>query len=73
MTTDERRTVVATVQGSYGLSQRRACRSLGFERTVLRYAPQRPLQDAPLRAQLRELAAAYPRWGVPRLHLSADI
>lgn len=30
--------------------------------------PQRSVADAPLRARLRELAAAYPRWGVPRLH-----
>ena len=41
---------------------------VGFERSVVWYVPQRPLRDAPLRAQLRELAAAYPRWGVPRLH-----
>jgi putative transposase len=41
---------------------------LGFERTALRYAPVRPGWDAPLRARLRELAAEYPRWGVPRLH-----
>lgn len=39
-----------------------------FERSALRYAPQRPGRDAPLRAQLRALAADYPRWGCPRLH-----
>jgi putative transposase len=58
--------VVTAVQGRYDVSERYACRSLGFERTALRYAPQRPVWDAPLRARLRELAAAYPRWGVPR-------
>lgn len=68
MTTAERRAVVTMVTGRYDLSERRACRFLGFERTALRYVPQRPLRDAPLRARLRELAAAYPRWGVPRLH-----
>ena len=41
---------------------------MGFERTALRYQPIRPARDAPLRARLRELAGAYPRWGVPRLH-----
>lgn len=34
----------------------------------MRYAPQRPARDAPLRAQLRALAAEHPRWGCPRLH-----
>jgi putative transposase len=60
--------VVTTVQGRYDVSERYACRSLGFERTAIRYVPQRAVWDAPLRARLRELAAAYPRWGVPRLH-----
>lgn len=68
MTTGERRAVVTAMQGRYEVSERRACRALGFERTALRYVPQRPLRDAPLRATLRELAAAYPRWGLPRLH-----
>lgn len=60
--------VVTEVQASFQLSERQACRFLNFERTALRYAPVRPARDAPLRAQLRALAAAYPRWGVPRLH-----
>ncbi len=60
--------MVTAVQGRYDVSERRTCRFLGFERTALRYVPQRPVQDAPLRARLRDLAAAYPRWGVPRLH-----
>jgi len=60
--------VVSTVRGRYDVSERRACRYLGLERTALRYMPQRPAWDAPLRARLRELAAEYPRWGVPRLH-----
>jgi putative transposase len=68
VTTGERRAVVTAVQGRYDVSERYACRSLGFERTALRYVPRRPAWDAPLRARLRELAAEYPRWGVPRLH-----
>ena len=63
-----RRAVVTSVRGRYRVSERRLCRFLGFERTALRYVPQRPLRDAPLRAQLRALAAQHPRWGVPRLH-----
>ncbi len=68
MTTAMRRAVVAEVQGRCAVSERTTCRWLGFDRSVMRYTPQRPVADAPLRARLRTLAAAYPRWGVPRLH-----
>ena len=68
MTTGERRAVVTRVQGRFDVSERHACVCLGFERTALRYEPVRPARDAPLRERLRELAAEYPRWGVPRLH-----
>ena len=68
MTTQGRRAMVTDVQGRYDVSERYACRAMGFERTALRYQPIRPARDAPLRARLRELAGAYPRWGVPRLH-----
>jgi putative transposase len=68
MTTTERRGVVETVRRRFDVSERRACRVLGFERTAVRYVPTRPARDAPLRARLRELVAAYPRWGVPRVH-----
>ena len=68
MTTSERRVVVSTMTARHQVSERRVYRVLGFERTGIRYAPTRPTTDAPLRARLRELAAAYPRWGVPRLH-----
>lgn len=68
MTTGERRAVVTTVRGRYEVSERYACRALGFERSVMRFVPQRPEVDAPLREQLCVLAAQHPRWGVPRLH-----
>lgn len=68
MTAAERRPVVQRVTAQFDVSERRACGALGFPRSVMRYAPQRPLRDAPLRARLRELAAEYARWGVPRLH-----
>lgn len=61
-----RRVVVSEIQGRFDVSERRACRFLGFVRRALRYVPQRPLRDAPLRAKLREMAAVYPRWGLPR-------
>ena len=68
MTTGERRAVVTAVQGRYPISERYACRALGFERSVVRFIPQRPVVDAPLREKLCALAAEHPRWGVPRLH-----
>ena len=61
MTTQERRAVVTAVQGRYAVSERYSCRALGFERMALRYQSIRPALDAPPRARLRELAAAYPR------------
>ena len=56
------------MQARYPISERSACRALGFERSVMRFVPQRPLVDAPLRETLVRLAAEHPRWGVPRLH-----
>jgi putative transposase len=64
----ERRTIVTEIQGRYRASERRVCRWLAFDRTAVRFVPQRPLADAPLRTRLRALAAAHPRWGCPRLH-----
>ncbi|MFN0099743.1 MAG: DDE-type integrase/transposase/recombinase, partial [Gemmatimonadaceae bacterium] len=52
MTTGERRAVVTGVQARYPVSERYACRALGFERSVVRFVPQRPVLDAPLREKL---------------------
>lgn len=68
MTTPERRSVVDRMTARDAVSKRRVCRVIGFERSVMRYVPTRPADDAPLRERLRALAAQYPRWGVPSLH-----
>jgi putative transposase len=68
VTTGERRAVVIAVRGRYEISERHACRALGFERSVMRLVPQRPWIDAPLRERLVALTAEHPRWGVPRRH-----
>ncbi|MBX9928968.1 MAG: IS3 family transposase [Gemmatimonadaceae bacterium] len=60
--------MVSRVRAQYASNERKTCRWLGFDRTTMRYVPQRPLRDAALRAPLATLAAAHPRWGVPRLH-----
>ena len=46
MTTSERRVVVSTMTARHQVSERRACRVLGFERTGIRYVPTRPVTDA---------------------------
>ena len=62
---EQRRTIVGSVLPTAG-SERCACRWLGFHRSVVRYAPTRR-DDTGLRARLRALAEAHPRWGAPML------
>ena len=50
----------------HGFSQRRACRLIGIDHSVLRYQSKRP-DDAPLRQRLRELAQQRRRFGYRRL------
>ena len=50
----------------HGLSQRRACRLVGMDRSTLRYRGKRP-DDSALRQRLRELAAERRRFGYRRL------
>ncbi len=66
VTTEHRRTVVTYVRTSVEVSERAACRFLGFPRAVVRYRPRR-LDDPHLLAALTEWAARKRRWGVPRL------
>lgn len=61
-----RRSVVAYLVETYGLSQRRSCRLISVWRTTHRYRAKRG-DDEPLRTQLRALATRYPRHGSPRL------
>jgi len=63
-----RRRAVGFLQSEMGLSERRACRALGFRRSSHRYAPKRD-DRASLRQDLRRLAAARPRYGYRRLHV----
>jgi putative transposase len=50
----------------HGFSQRRACRLIGIDHSVLRYRSKRP-DDAALRQRLRELAQHRRRFGYRRL------
>jgi putative transposase len=66
-----RREAVAHLQQDYSVSQRRACRTLGADRSSVRFRSRRP-DDSALRSRLRELAAARRRFGYRRLHLLLD-
>lgn len=57
---------MARVIEQHGFSQRRACRLIGIDHSVLHYRSKRP-DDAPLRQRLRELAQQRRRFGYRRL------
>lgn len=56
------------VQTAYTASQRRACATLGVNRSTVRRPPPQD-RDAALRQRLRELAEEQRRFGVQRLHI----
>ncbi len=63
-----RREAVAHLGKVHGVSQRRACRAIGVDRTLVRYQSRRP-DDKAVRARLRELAAVRRRFGWRRLQV----
>jgi putative transposase len=63
-----RREAVAHLRVAFEVSERRACSTLGADRTSIRYRSTRP-DDASIRARLRELAAVRRRFGYRRLHI----
>jgi len=63
-----RRDAVAHLRVAFEVSERRACSTLGTDRSSIRYCSSRP-DDAALRVRLRELAAIRRRFGYRRLHI----
>jgi putative transposase len=63
-----RREAVAHLCLAFEVSERRACSTLGADRTSIRYRSTRP-DDTAVRARLRELAAIRRRFGYRRLHI----
>ena len=63
-----KREAVAHLQALLDVSERRACRVIDAERTVVRYRSRRP-DDHALREKLRELAHQRRRFGYRRLHI----
>jgi len=51
-----------------GPCERRACRFIGQHRSSQRYEPTGAVEDAALRARLREISEKRPRWGYRRAH-----
>lgn len=62
------REAAAYLQSTYEMSQRRASRVIGCDRTSLRYRSSRP-DDGPLRERLTALAQERRRFGYRRLHV----
>ena len=62
------REAAAYLQAAYEMSERRASRLVGQDRSSLRYRSRRP-DDAPLRERLKALAAERRRFGYRRLHV----
>ena len=63
-----RREAVAHLRQAWEVSQRRACKAVGAERTSVRYRGVRA-DDGAVRARLRELAGERRRFGYRRLHI----
>ena len=55
------------VRRELGVSERRACRTLGQARSTQQYRPQHPEQDRELVKRLHELAGLHPRYGYRRI------
>ena len=63
-----RREAVAHLRQTYEMSERRACRVVGTDRSSVRYAATRP-DDGHLRERLKALAHERRRFGYRRLHV----
>jgi putative transposase len=68
VTPAQRREAVIHLGTTHEMSERRACRVIGVDRTSIRYRAKRP-DDAELRARLRALAQERRRFGYRRLHV----
>ena len=62
-----KRGVVAFLRQSFGVSERRACKALGFHRSTQRFQSRK--DDTELEKKLKKLAAERPRFGYRRLHV----
>lgn len=56
------------VQRKHQVSERRACRVLGQNRSTQRYEPERPQVNEPLLAELRRISRTHKSWGYDRAY-----
>jgi putative transposase len=63
-----RREAVARLEANFGMSERRACTTIGCSRMTVRYRSRRP-DDATLRERMKALAHERRRFGYRRLHV----
>src|SRR5579863_6708890 len=63
-----RREAAAHLRSAHQMSERRAIRVLGADRSMIRYASTKP-DDGPLRERLKALAHERRRFGYRRLHV----
>lgn len=68
VTPAQRREAVAHLEMAHEMSERRACRTIGVDRTSIRYRRTKPDDDA-LRARIKALAHERRRFGYRRLHV----
>jgi len=68
VTLAQRREAIAHLETAHGMSERRACRIIGVDRTSVRYRRTKP-DDGELRARIRALAHERRRFGYRRLHI----
>ena len=68
MTPAAQRQAVAHACAVHEVSERRACQTMGVDRSSMRYSTRRA-GDAAVRLRIRELAAQRRRFGYRRLHL----
>lgn len=57
------------MEAAHGVSERRACKTLSFHRSVMRYKSLRVSTDAPVRARIEEIAKVRIRYGYRRIHV----
>ena len=67
MTAARRRQIVAELRDRFAVSQRRACRALGLNRSGVRYGPVPCDERVALARRIEELAGQHPRYGYRRI------
>ena len=63
-----KREAVNYLKAAYGVSERRTCSAMAFDRSTVRYEPKRP-DDAELRDQVKQIASERRRFGYRRIHV----